>query len=99
LLGNVAREKLVPEPTMPERIDQFRGRYFFLSNFSLGSVNFEGDVYPSVEHAFAAAKTLDPELRAEVRHANLAAPAISHRLHSANFSNPETSTSGWLRMS
>ena len=54
---------------MLDRIDQFRGRYFFLSNHSLNSVQFEGDLYPSVEHAFAAAKTLDPELRAKVREA------------------------------
>jgi len=52
-----------------DRIDQFRGRYFFLSNYSLSSVMFEGDVYPSVEHAFAAARALDPEVRATVRKA------------------------------
>ena len=52
---------------MPMRIDQFLGRYFFLSNYSPSGVKFDGELYPSVEHAFAAAKTLDPEARAKIR--------------------------------
>jgi ribA/ribD-fused uncharacterized protein len=42
---------------------QFRGQYNFLSNFY--SVNVYG--YPSVEHAYQAAKTLDKELRAKIK--------------------------------
>ena len=46
-------------------IDNFKNKYFFLSNFYLSPVKFEGLVYPSVEHAFQAAKTLDKEERKE----------------------------------
>ena len=39
-------------------INQFRNKYRFLSNFWLAPVEFEGAVYPSVEHAYQAAKTI-----------------------------------------
>lgn len=45
------------------KIDRFRGKYFFLSNFYSAMVEYEGMTYPSVEHAFQAAKTLDTEIR------------------------------------
>ena len=48
-------------------ITNFRGDYSFLSNFARVNVKFEGDDYPSVEHAFAAAKTTDPEIRKKIR--------------------------------
>jgi hypothetical protein len=35
----------------------FKGDQFFLSNFYPVSINYDGDVYPSVENAFQAAKT------------------------------------------
>lgn len=38
-------------------INEFQGKYRFLSNFWLVEVEFEGLVYPSVEHAYQAAKT------------------------------------------
>lgn len=37
-------------------IDKFRGKYGFLSNFAPCEISFEGRVYPTVEHAFQAAK-------------------------------------------
>lgn len=37
-------------------IDSFSGQYSWLSNFYLCTILFEGHVYPSVEHAFQAAK-------------------------------------------
>lgn len=40
-------------------IDRFDGPYRFLSNFYSSLVEFEGINYPSVEHAFVAAKTED----------------------------------------
>jgi len=49
------------------RIDQFLGRYFFLSTSALSSAKFDGDLYPSVAQAFAAAKTLDLDVRARLR--------------------------------
>jgi ribA/ribD-fused uncharacterized protein len=50
-------------------ISQFRGDYRFLSNFWLADVQYEGLIYPSVEHAFAASKTLDREERTWVKEA------------------------------
>ena len=41
-----------------KQIDDFRGQYFFLSNFYPVSIEFEGQRYDSVEHAFQAAKTV-----------------------------------------
>ena len=40
-------------------ISLFSGRYAFLSNFYPSQIAFEGQFYPTVEHAFQAAKTLD----------------------------------------
>lgn len=37
-------------------IDSFSGRFFFLSNFFCSPVTMYGETYPSVEHAFQAAK-------------------------------------------
>lgn len=42
---------------------QFRGKYRFLSNFYPARIPLLGDTYPSVEHAYQAMKTLNPEER------------------------------------
>lgn len=44
-------------------IDSFKGDHAFLSNFHPSVIAFEGIVYPTVEHAFQAAKTNDPTTR------------------------------------
>lgn len=44
-------------------INSFRGKYSFLSNFYPCTVELDGMLYPSVEHAFQAAKTFDIEKR------------------------------------
>lgn len=44
-------------------IKQFRDDYRFLSNFWLAPVEFEGAIYPSVEHAYQAAKAISMEER------------------------------------
>jgi len=41
----------------------FFKEYEYLSNFYPASVEMDGDVYPSVEHAYQAAKTFDLSLR------------------------------------
>jgi N-glycosidase YbiA len=56
-------------------IDRFRGEYAFLSNFYTCKVDFEDDEYRSAEHAYQAAKTLDPTERAAIRSA--AAPGLA----------------------
>ena len=40
-------------------IKQFIGPYRFLSNFYKCVIDYEGLIYPSVEHAYQAVKTLD----------------------------------------
>jgi ribA/ribD-fused uncharacterized protein len=45
------------------KIDSFSGDYKFLSNFYPCSVELDGIVYPTVEHAYQAAKTIDPHER------------------------------------
>lgn len=45
---------------------KFRGKYGFLSNFYSGPVFLEGVLFPTVEHAYVAAKTRDPGLRKEI---------------------------------
>jgi N-glycosidase YbiA len=40
-----------------DKITEFQGQYRFLSNFWPAIVQYEGQVYPSVEHAYQAAKT------------------------------------------
>lgn len=48
-----------------EQILGFFGEHRWLSNFWLASVTFEGAEYPSTEAAYQAAKSLDPEIRAQ----------------------------------
>lgn len=49
------------------RITEFQGPYRFLSNFWPCDVFLDGVRYPSVEHAFQAAKTLNTEMRLYIR--------------------------------
>jgi ribA/ribD-fused uncharacterized protein len=43
--------------------------YEFLSNFHPSTIRFEGHLYPTVEHAYQAAKSLDPKVREIIRNA------------------------------
>lgn len=66
----------------PKKIEAFRGAHWFLSNFYPVSVTLDGVKYRSVEHAYQAAKTLDPRERSTIllaRHAN-AAKLLGKRL-------------------
>ena len=60
------------------RIDRFAGQYASLSNFWPCPVKLDGVTYPSVEHAYQAAKTLDPVFRDMIRAA--VKPAYAKRL-------------------
>ena len=51
-------------------INRFYGDYNFLSNFWLTPIIFDGNTYPSIEHAFQAAKTTDKEARMAIRGLN-----------------------------
>ena len=75
LLGcaNHAKPQAIHHPPITE----FQGEYRFLSNFYPAEVQFEGITYPSVEHAYQSAKTLD---RAErQRLASIKDPAQAKR--------------------
>lgn len=49
------------------KIERFEGDHEFLSNFFPCEIDFEGKKYPTSEHAFQAAKTLDEGEREKVR--------------------------------
>lgn len=51
-----------------EAITQFQGEYHWLSNFAPSAVTLDGVYYPTVENAYQAAKTEDPDLRLVFRH-------------------------------
>lgn len=40
-------------------VTSFQGFYRFLSNFSPASIRWQGRIWPTVEHAYQASKTLD----------------------------------------
>ncbi len=48
-------------------IDKFDGKYRFLSNFFPSVVSLDGFPFPTVEHAYQAAKTKDMGERAVIR--------------------------------
>ncbi len=54
------------ENALPPAIKGFRGGYRWLSNFWPATVTLDGITYPTTEHAYQAAKTLDPEIRQQI---------------------------------
>lgn len=59
-------------------ISSFSGRNHFLSNFHPSEVEMDGAIYPTVEHAYQAAKTMDPEEREIIRTAKT--PGMAKKL-------------------
>lgn len=64
-------------PGLAGPINGFRGPYRWLSNFWPAPVRLDGVVYPTVEHAYQAAKTLDRAERALI--ARLTSPGAAKR--------------------
>jgi ribA/ribD-fused uncharacterized protein len=62
---------------MTEPINEFKGHYRFLSNFYPSQVEMDGHFYPTVEHAYQAAKTLDDVERFNIRKATTPSMAKS----------------------
>lgn len=56
--SQVLQARIVGSP-----ITNFRGDYYFLSNFHPSYVEYEGLIYPTVEHAFQAAKLANKKSR------------------------------------
>ncbi len=53
---------------MQTPITSFSGKHRFLSNFWPAPVELDGKWYPTVEHAYVAAKTIDLQDRENIRH-------------------------------
>src|SRR5690348_9381030 len=53
-------------PATPNKIAEFQGEYRFLSNFWPAEVAYEGITYPTAEHAYQAAKTMDVNERKRI---------------------------------
>lgn len=60
---------------MSDKEAAFTGELAFCSNFYPAPCVFEGVLYPTSEHAFQAAKTLDPKERETIRKATTAGQA------------------------
>jgi ribA/ribD-fused uncharacterized protein len=52
-------------------VQAFRGDYNYLSNFWLVDVEYNGVVYPSVEHAYMSAKSDDPQWKSYCANRNI----------------------------
>lgn len=53
--------------TGPTVISRFEGEYYFLSNFYPVGIQYKQVMYPTVEHAYQAAKFEEPEMREYIR--------------------------------
>jgi ribA/ribD-fused uncharacterized protein len=54
---------------MSDAIKVFEGEFRFLSNYSYSPITIEKQLYPTVEHAFAACKTLDITMKMAIANA------------------------------
>lgn len=59
-----------PPVATTQPIAEFQGEHRWLSNFEGGPVTLDGIQYPTVEHAYQAAKSLDPKEREIVKGAS-----------------------------
>lgn len=48
-------------------VEQFNGEYAFLSNFFPSPFSYDGCLWPTVEHAYQAMKTLDRDQQEKIR--------------------------------
>lgn len=62
----------------PSRIESFSGAYEFLSNFYEKTLEYDNRYWPTLEHAYQAMKTLDPDEREAIRASR--SPALAKRL-------------------
>jgi ribA/ribD-fused uncharacterized protein len=59
-------------------IRKFEGKYAFLSNFYPSPIQVGLNIYPTVEHAFQAYKTLEPRQRVQIR--DVKTPGVAKKL-------------------
>ena len=62
----------------PTKIDTFSGPFEFLSNFYEKTLEYDNVWWPTLEHAYQAMKTLDPDERDTIRASR--SPALAKRL-------------------
>ena len=60
-----------------DKIDSFRGAYYFLSNFYLIKILYGGIEFPSTENAYQAMKSFDTDYRIKC---SICGPGVSKRL-------------------
>lgn len=80
----------------PTRIKQFKGEARFLSNFFPAQVYHDGIEYPTVEHAFQAAKTLNFEMRWSM--SKLDSPSAAKRAGKGLTLRPDWETAKYIIM-
>lgn len=68
-VGGVVRSMPNDRTSLVDTIGPFAGEFRFLSNFAPVDVEYGGVVYPTVEHAYQAAKTVDLASRDRIRRA------------------------------
>ena len=68
-------------------ITRFTGIHRFLSNFYPSVIEYNGQYYPTVEHAYQAAKVLDGVAQAQIRAAST--PRDARRLGRAYAARPD----------
>jgi ribA/ribD-fused uncharacterized protein len=81
------KEEVQKAYELNEVIDSFEGGYEFLSNFYEVDFTWRGTHYPTAEHAFQAAKTLDPIYRQAI--ATAQSPGQAKRLGRAAKLRPD----------
>lgn len=59
-------------------ISKFKNIHYFLSNFYPSPIIYKDHEYPTVEHAYQAAKTLDHEAAEEIRYSS--SPVVAKKL-------------------
>lgn len=74
------------QPNKAAIVQEFRGEFRFLSNFYPAEVTLDGATYPTVEHAFQAAKSNDLLVRRSIR--NTQRPGSAKRLGSTVYLRP-----------
>ena len=67
-------------PAAQEAVTEFRGEFFFLSNFYYAPITYMGQRYANNEAAFQAQKTRNPNKRKEFTIQNLQHPGDAKRL-------------------
>lgn len=60
---NSSQQVRIDGSNAPACIEQFRGQWYFLSNFAITNIEIDGITYLSAENAFQAMKTTDQKLR------------------------------------